>query len=533
MNRYGGWLAILLQDIDGVIHSAQFISPRTDDRGKKLLYGGQARGHFCPIGTVDNDSPLVIAEGYATAASIHMATGWPVICAYCGGNLEPVAKIFRDAYPEILIVIAADNDQFTEGNPGVREGTKAAKAVKASLAVPQFADADMADKPTDFNDLHRLSGLRIVRKQILASFPVVATPIGDFNVDVLNDPDELIKFRYLSKGEILEFVGPTGKGKSSALLQKAACFANGKPFLGISPVHSFTILILQAENNRGDITEMKNGAASSAGLSEAEKRVFFENVHMFREEEGRLGPMFCKEVLRPLLIIYKPDFVFIDPMKSFFGGDINNQEQVTSFMRSQLQPLLTRFKTACIFAHHTPKPGGKDKPAWRNGESSYAGAGSAEWADASRTVLSLVPTKIHRVFYLDAGKKAERLRWCDANGNPVDSRLIAWSKEMGVISWRDADDDEIAQVMEETQAKKNGSRTGRQAKCNHAELVALLKPTHLTSIEWRELAFEKFGLPKRSFYRMAGEAKDDGLAWKNDVTGKWEKLIPPEERELR
>jgi putative DNA primase/helicase len=75
-----------------------------------------------------------------------------------------VAKALRDKGPSREVIIAADNDQFNDGNPGLTKATEAARAIRARLAVPQFKDT--TTKPTDFNDLHRLRGLDTVKEQI-------------------------------------------------------------------------------------------------------------------------------------------------------------------------------------------------------------------------------------------------------------------------------------------------------------------------------------------------------------------------------
>ncbi|HKW29246.1 MAG TPA: DUF3631 domain-containing protein, partial [Verrucomicrobiae bacterium] len=110
------------------------------------------------------DSPLVIAEGFATAASIAEATGLATVAAMNAGNLPTVAKALREKFPEREIIIAADNDQFTDGNPGLAKARDAAFAIRAKLAVPAFKN--VTTKPTDFNDLHKLEGLDFVKTQI-------------------------------------------------------------------------------------------------------------------------------------------------------------------------------------------------------------------------------------------------------------------------------------------------------------------------------------------------------------------------------
>ena len=79
------------------------------------------------------------------------------------GNLKPVAEALHALYPNARIIIAADDDRATEGNPGLTKATQAAKAVKADLAVPHFEEGEPG---TDFNDLADMHGLEAVKAAI-------------------------------------------------------------------------------------------------------------------------------------------------------------------------------------------------------------------------------------------------------------------------------------------------------------------------------------------------------------------------------
>src|ERR1039458_1265474 len=94
----------------------------------------------------------------------HEATGHAVVCAMNCGNLLTVARSLRTQWPAREIVIAADCDHWTDGNPGTTKAVEAAKTILARLAVPQFKDT--INKPTDFNDLHQLDELDTVKNQI-------------------------------------------------------------------------------------------------------------------------------------------------------------------------------------------------------------------------------------------------------------------------------------------------------------------------------------------------------------------------------
>jgi len=156
-------LVLPLCDLGGELQSLQFIG---DDGAKKFLSGGRITGCFFTLAD-KADGPLVICEGYATGASIYEATGHSVICAMNSGNLLEVAKAARELWPEREIIIAADNDQFTDSNPGLTKATTAAREIRAKLAVSRFQDT--STKPTDFNDLAIAEGLDAVRDQISAA----------------------------------------------------------------------------------------------------------------------------------------------------------------------------------------------------------------------------------------------------------------------------------------------------------------------------------------------------------------------------
>ncbi|WP_052465023.1 DUF3987 domain-containing protein [Geoalkalibacter subterraneus] len=140
----------------------QFISPHGS---KTFLTGTDKKGGYHSIGGRP-ESVLYLAEGYATAATIHEATGQAVAVCFDCGNLKPVALAMRSELPEAQIIICADNDRHTDNNPGLTKGTEAAQAVGGLLAVPDFPSGA---EGTDFNDLTAAVGLDEVKRQILAA----------------------------------------------------------------------------------------------------------------------------------------------------------------------------------------------------------------------------------------------------------------------------------------------------------------------------------------------------------------------------
>jgi putative DNA primase/helicase len=201
-----GALVMPLHDGGGRIHALQFILSRAH-HGQRIERAGTDKqnwppgcalqGHYFLIG-----SPAglcLVTEGYATGASLHAATGLPVAVALFAGNLAPVAKALRKRYPDSRLLICADDDYATRGNPGISAASAAALVGDAAWVVPRFSDPEQVDlrarvaalpddldhaawraaaadilrtsgrgKLTDFNDLHQLEGLSLVRAQIEA-----------------------------------------------------------------------------------------------------------------------------------------------------------------------------------------------------------------------------------------------------------------------------------------------------------------------------------------------------------------------------
>lgn len=167
----GNELILPLRDSAGALQSLQFIAPdpRYDGgRDKDFLSGGSVSGAFFTIS--DNaDGALVLCEGYATGASVFEATGLATVCAMHCGNLLAVAKALRQKFPAREIIIAADDDRWTEGNPGLTKATEAAKAIAAKLAAPKFPET--TGRLTDFNDMAAVAGWPAIKEQIESAVP--------------------------------------------------------------------------------------------------------------------------------------------------------------------------------------------------------------------------------------------------------------------------------------------------------------------------------------------------------------------------
>ena len=153
-----GKLVVPLYDQDHNLQSLQFIGPGGE---KKFLGGGRVKACYYPVGGAP-DKILYVAEGFATAATVQEATESSVAVAFNANNIKSVAKALHEKFPNLEMVICADDDHMTDRNPGITKAREAALEVKASIAVPNFGDIRGKDE-TDFNDLYQVKGLKAVR----------------------------------------------------------------------------------------------------------------------------------------------------------------------------------------------------------------------------------------------------------------------------------------------------------------------------------------------------------------------------------
>lgn len=137
---------IPLYDADGFQWNLQTITPdgrklfasdNEDPTGNKK--GGRTGGCFFLIGTIELTGKIIIciAEGYATGASIHIATGYPVALAFVANNIPKIAAALKSKYPEAVFVYCADDDSAKD-DTGLKYAQQALAVTGGIVVLPQF-----------------------------------------------------------------------------------------------------------------------------------------------------------------------------------------------------------------------------------------------------------------------------------------------------------------------------------------------------------------------------------------------------------
>lgn len=355
-----GTLVIPIMDPKGKIVSLQGVFPAIDKafgRDKDFLVGGRKRGCFYVIGRPVNSGTICFAEGYATAETIHQATGWCVVVCWDAYNLPHVAKEWRALMPSANFVIAADNDQFTVRtperpnlveNPGLTYGRMAAAEVGARLVFPTFEFLE--GKPTDFNDLAEREGIATVQAQTLVHIGAPAVIRDD------DDSDDLpaLSIGYVAPGNVINFDSYTpfpeidGKGKPLPTAVNLAELARR-----VSATVRYNVI-------KKDIEVMVPGLSSSVdNAREASYNELFNCLHRVRMGVGGFDGNLCSLADANQ---YNPVATWIESkswdgrsrLQEFFNTVTAKRDKTLPDGRSLKETLMRRWLISAVAAAYSP-----------------------------------------------------------------------------------------------------------------------------------------------------------------------------------
>jgi len=320
-------LLIPLYDNSRKLCSLQSINPN----GDKLFHkGGQVKGCYFPMGKPNG--VMCLAEGFATAATVHEATGHAVAVCFNAGNLQSVAESLSRKYKTTQFIVCADNDHGAQHNTGLIKAGIAAASCNGVVAVP-----DEIEGVTDFNDMARLRGNESVCAVIKAAVEKEPEPATYVRLlsggDIKPEPITWLWHEWLAAGKLHILAGAPGTGKTTIALAFAAAITTGGRWPDGSQAEMGDVVIWSGEDDPKD-TLIPRLLACGADVS----RVHFIDVVKDEDGERSFNPAHDTIILREAINrLDRPiSLLIVDPVVSAVAGDSHKNAEV----RRALQPIV-------------------------------------------------------------------------------------------------------------------------------------------------------------------------------------------------
>ena len=413
-----GRLMVPLFDVSGSLASLQYI----DSEGGKLYHqGGATGGKFWMLGTLDVPGVLYVAEGYATAATIHEVSTRPVVVAYSASNLVPVTGALREIHGQGQdIVIVADHDASGVGQHYAEQAC--AKYGARMVMPPEFGDAN--DYAKAGHDLAQL---------LTPKNDAWLIPADDFSAAPA--PISWLVKRWVQDKALIMVHGPSGGGKTFVVLDWCLRMAAGiDDWIG-QKVKPGNVVYLAGEGHHG----LKARVAAWKHHHQA------KSLTMWLSRDGcdlntPQGYIQVVEQVRQLPA--PPKLIVVDTLHRFLAGDENSAQDAKT-MLDACNALMRDFACSVILVHHT---GVSD-------EAQHRARGSSAWRGALDIEISIVPAKD------DAPMQIVQRKSKDAE---LAESVFVELMSVNIPGWLDEDGQEVSSavvIKSEKQApeKKQGS----------------------------------------------------------------------------
>jgi hypothetical protein len=357
---------------DGKLQKAgsQRISP---DGDKKFNKGSKTENAFAVIGG-SAEGLTYIAEGWATAVSVHISTNRPCIYALSSGNLPKVAAILQEAKPNATFVIAADNDSA---------GIDAANKTGMPYRAPRR-------KGDDWNDVMLRDGRPAVAAELqkVRKKKELFVPLGDLEFKA---PEWIID-GLLEKNTFAVCFGAPAAGKTFLTIDMALCIAAQKEFHGHA-VDGGPVFYIAGEGH--------NGFARRAAAWASENDVSLKGLPFFKSSRSIV--LTDEEHVQELRSVVdsmveehgEPALIVIDTLARAMGAADENSTQQMGAMIRAVDDMRDDYSCTVLAVHHTGH-GNKDRA---RGSSALLGAVDCEfmvekWGDDQIAKVEVKWTKM-------------------------------------------------------------------------------------------------------------------------------------------
>ena len=398
-----GRLVLPLYDQDGTLATLQYI----DHEGGKLYHpGGQTGGKFWMVGSLDEPGTLFVAEGFATAATIHETTGRPVVVAYSASNLVPVTGILREMHSATQdIVIVADHDQ---SGVGQRYAEQASAKFGARMVMPPILG--------DANDYaqagHDLAGLLMPVKDDWL------IPADDFCAQP--SPISWLVKRWIQSQALVMVHGPSGGGKTFVVLDWCLRMASGTEDWAGHKVRQGNVVYLAGEGHHG----LRGRVAAWKHHHKAGK------LAMWLSKDGcdlNTPTGYLKVVEQVRMLKDRPSVIVVDTLHRFLSGDENSAQDAKT-MLDACNALMQEFDCSVILVHHTGV----------SEEAQHRARGSSAWRGALDIEISIIPGKDDQPMQIVQRKSKDA---------EMAETVYVELQQVAIPGWRDEDDQQVTSAV--------------------------------------------------------------------------------------
>ena len=398
-----GRLMIPLYDSSGSITSLQYIDA---DGGKLYHAGGQTGGKYWMIGTPDQ-GPVYIAEGFATAATIHEVSARPCAVAYSASNITSVTAALRDRFGvDQELIIVADHDL---SGIGQRYADQASAKYGARVIIPPIL-GDANDYMQGGHDLLALLSPP-VENWLIPADVFCAQPA----------PITWLIQRWLQKRALIMIHGPSGGGKTFVVLDWCLHIAAGLQEWHGHKIRPGEVVYLAGEGHHG----LRGRVAAWKSHHQADR------LTMWLSQDGcdlNTSGGYAKVVKNIRALKIRPVIIIVDTLHRFLLGD-ENSAQDAKVMLDSCNALMSEFDCSVGLVHHT---GVSD-------EAQHRARGSSAWRGALDIEISIVPGKPGQPLQIIQRKNKDaeipppilaHLRpyiipgWLDDDGQPITSAIV-------------------------------------------------------------------------------------------------------------
>lgn len=406
-----GRLIVPLYDAAGQLISLQYISHLGDKQ-----YHGLAKTHggFYAVGGLSDTGVLYIAEGFATAATVHEQTGRPCVAAFSASNLVHVAKAMRDRYPDRSIVIIADNDAHGVGR---EKAEQACALTGATYVMPPTVGMDANDWVQAGGSIEDIVG-------------GVIKPADNWLEKVTTSwISQPAPIRWLIKGWMPEqclgmLHGPSGAGKSFVLLDMVMHMASGKQWQS-KPTKKGCVVYLAGEGNYG----MRSRVAAwmqEHGVSDVDLFISKSGCNLNTPEGYAQAMGALQEVAKSYTILA----VCVDTLHRFLHGDENSAQDAKT-MIDACDAIKRSIKTSVWLVHHTGLgEGARDRArgssAWRGALDVEIGLRAPEGDDTGVIIMhKMKDAELSNPMQFKL-KRVPINNWFDEDGDQVYGAVVEW-----------------------------------------------------------------------------------------------------------